>query len=145
LPPGQLLVLAFAIGALWAASLFDWNFVIGRNAFWQFPKGTIGSSGDDMAVVLVAYLYYVQSPWHLPLFYVSTLGTPAGTNIVFTDAVPVIAFTGKLIHYFTGATVNLYGAYLFLCLALPGVMMTLALIAAKIPYALAAIIGAIPS
>ena len=37
---------------------------------------------------------------------------------------------------------NLYGAYLFLCFALPGVM-TLVLIAAKTPYALAAIIGAI--
>jgi Family of unknown function (DUF6311) len=143
LAPWQLLMLAFAIGALWAASLFDWNFVLGRDAFWQFPKGSVGSSGADMAQVLVAYLYYVQSPWHFPLFYVPTLGTPAGTNILFMDAVPVVALTGKLIHNFTGGTVNLYGAYLFLCFALPGVIMTLVLIAAKIPYALAASIGAI--
>ena len=85
-----------------------------------------------MAGALVGYLYYVQSPWHLPLFYVSALGTPAGTNVIFMDVVPIVALIGKLIHSLTGATINLYGGYLFLCFALPGVMMTLVLIAAKI-------------
>jgi hypothetical protein len=143
LPAGQLLVLAAAVGALWAASLFDWSFVIGRHAFWQFPKGTISGSPYDMAQVLVGYLYFVQSSWHLPLFYVSALGTPTGTNIIFMDAVPVVALAGRLIHSLTGATINLYGVYFFLCFSLPGVMMTLVLIAAKTRYALAAIVGAI--
>jgi Family of unknown function (DUF6311) len=142
LPSWQLLILAATGGALWAASLFDWNFVSGRNAFWQFPQGTIGNSAYDMAQVLVGYLYHVQSPWHLPLFYVSALG-PVGTNIVYMDVVPVIALAGKLIHSLTSTTVNLYGGYLFLCFALPGVMMALVLIAANIRYGLAAIVGAI--
>ena len=143
LPSWQLLVLAAAVGATWTASLFDWSFITGRNAFWQFPRGTIGNGGADMAQVLVGYLYYVQSPWHLPLFYVSALGTPTGTNVIFMDAAPVVALVGKLIHGLTGATVNLYGAYLFLCFALPGVMMTLVLIAARIRYGLAAVTAAI--
>ena len=143
LPAWELLVLAATAGAIWAASLFDWSFVIGRHAFWQFPKGTIGSGGADMAQVLVGYLYYVQSPWHLPLFYVSAVGTPAGTNVIFMDVVPVVALIGKLIHSITGATVNLYGGYLFLCFALPGVMMTLVLIAARIRYVLATVAAAI--
>jgi Family of unknown function (DUF6311) len=143
LPAWQLLVLAAAAGALWAASLFDWSFVAGRHVFWRFPKGTIGGSQNDMAQVLVAYFYYVQSSWQLPLFYISALDTPVGTNVIFMDAVPIVALAGKLFHNLTGATVNLYGAYLFLCFALPGVMMTLVLIAAKVRYALAAIIGAI--
>ena len=139
----QLLMLAAAVGAIWAASLFDWNFVVGRNAFWQFPEGTISGSQNDMAQVLVGYLYYVQGPWHLPLFYVSALGTPAGTNVIFLDVVPIVALIGKIVHSLTGATINLYGVYLFLCFVLPGVMMTLVLIAAGIRYALAAIIAAI--
>jgi hypothetical protein len=143
LPAWQLLAVATVAGAVWAASLFDWGFITGRNAFWQFPKGTIGSGGADMAQVLVGYLYYVQSPWHLPLFYVSAIGTPAGTNVVFMDVVPVVALIGKLIHSLIGATVNLYGGYLFLCFALPGVMMTLVLIAARIRCGLAAVIAAI--
>lgn len=143
LPAWQLLVLAAAVSTLWAASLFDWSFVAGRDAFWQFPKGTISRSQTDMAQVLVAYFYYVQSPWHLPLFYVSALGTPTGTNVIFMDVVPVVALFGKLIHSLAGATINPYGAYLFLSFALPGVMMTLVLIAAKVRCALAAIIGAI--
>ncbi len=143
LPAWQLLVLAAAAGTIWAASLFDWSFVTGRHAFWQFPKGTIKGSGNDMGGVLVGYLYYIQDSWHLPLFYVSSLGTPTGTNVIFMDIVPIVALAGKLTRSLTGATLNPYGAYLFLCFALPGVMMTLVLIAAKIRYALAVIISSI--
>jgi hypothetical protein len=143
LPAGQLLVLAAGVGAIWAASLFDSSFITGRHAFWEFPQGTIGASQNDMATGLVGYLYYVQSPWHLPLFYVSALGAPVGTNVTFTASVPIVALVGKLVHSLTGATVNLYGGYLFLCFVLPGMMMTLLLTAAKIRYALAAVIAAI--
>ena len=143
LPAGRLLVLAAVVGVLSAASLFNWSFVIGGHAFWRFPKGTVTGSMYDMAQVLTAYFYYVQSPWHVPLFYVSALGMPSGTNIILMDAVPVVALAGKLICGITGTMPNLFGAYFFLCFALPGVMITLVLIAANIRYALAAIIGAV--
>jgi hypothetical protein len=144
LPTWQLLALSAAVGAIWAASLFDWSFVAGRHAFWRFPHGTVGGSWMDMAQALVGYLYFVQSPWHLPLFYVSALGTPEGTNVIFWEGIaPIVALVGKLVRSLTGITINPYGAYLFLCFALPGVMMTLVLIAARIRYALAAIIAAI--
>lgn len=145
LPVWQLLALAVVVGAIWSASIFDVGFLIGQDAFWQFPRGTIGLGlgQNDMADVLVGYLYYVQSPWHLPLFYVSALGTPAGMNVILTDFVPIVGLVGKLVHSLTGTTVNLYGGYLFLCFSLPGVMMTLVLIAARIRYAPAPIIAAI--
>jgi hypothetical protein len=141
-PAWLLVVLAAGAGVIWAASLFDWSFVAGRDAFWKFPQGTIGGSENDMAAPLAVYLYYVQSPWLVPLFYVSALGTPVGTNVIFTDVAPIVALIGKLVHSLTGATVNLYGGWLFLCFALPGVMITLTLIAARIRYALAAVIAA---
>lgn len=143
LPVWQLLGLSAIVGAFWAASIFDWSFATGRHAFWQFPEGTIEGGRNDMAEVLVGYFYYVQSPWHLPLFYVSALGTPVGTNIAAMDAVPIVALAGKLVRSLTGTVTNLLGAYLFLCFALPGVMMTLVLIAAKVRCALAAIIAAL--
>jgi hypothetical protein len=143
LPAWQLLIIAACIGVLWAASLFDVSFVAGHDAFWWFPRGSIKSSENDMAQVLVAYFYYVQSPWQLPLFYVPSLGTPVGTNVIFMDVVPIVALVGKLIHSLTGGTPNLYGAYLFLCFALPGVMMTFVLIAANLRHALAAVIAAV--
>jgi hypothetical protein len=143
LPIWQLLVLAALVGVIWAASLFDWSFVTGRNAFWQFPEGTIPGSANDMAQPLVGYYYYVQSPWRLPLFYVAALGAPDGINVIYMAVVPIVAAAGKLVHSLTGATVNLYGGYLFLCFVLPGVMMTPLLQAAGIRYALAAIIAAI--
>ena len=143
LPRWQLLILSGAVGIIWAASLFDWSFVTGRSAFWEFPAGTVGGSRFDMATALVGYLYYVQSPWQFPLFYVSALGTPNGVNVIFTGLVPIVALIGKLIRGLTGTTINPYGAYFFLCFSLPGVTMTLVLIAAKIRFALAAILSAI--
>src|SRR5215471_5039097 len=143
LPHWQLLILSGAVGIIWAASLFDWSFVTGQHAFWEFPAGTVGGSRFDMATALVGYLYYVQSPWQFPLFYVSALGTPNGVNVIFTGLVPIVALIGKLIRGLTGTTINPYGAYFFLCFSLPGVTMTLVLIAAKIRYALAAILAAI--
>jgi hypothetical protein len=139
LPAWQLLILAAVVGVLWAASLFDWDFVTGRHAFWQFPHGTIGGGENDMAAPLAAYFYYVQSTWHFPLFYL----TAVGVNAIYFDFVPIIPLIGKMIHSFTGAVVNPYGAYLFLCFVLPGIMMTLVLIAAKIHNAVAAIVGAL--
>src|ERR1700740_2494828 len=68
LPIWQLLALAAVVGAIWSASIFDLGFLIGQDAFWQFPIGTIGLSQNDMAQVLVGYIYYVQSPWHLHTF-----------------------------------------------------------------------------
>jgi hypothetical protein len=143
LPIWQLLILATGVGVIWAGSFFGWSFVSGQSAFWQFPRGTIGGSESDMAQVLVGYLYYVHSPWGLPLFYVSALGTPVGTNVIFMDVVPVVALIGKLVHSLTGATTNLYGGYLFVCFVLPGVMSVLVLIAARIRYGLAAITAAL--
>ncbi len=139
----QLLGLAALVGAMWAASIFDWSFVTGRDVWWQSPHKAGGALNPDIATVLVGYFYYVQSPWHLPLFYVSALGTPTGTNIISMDAVPIVALVGKLVHSLTGNMINLFGAYSFLCFALPGLMMTLVLIAAKMRYALAAILAAI--
>ena len=141
-PNWQLLVLAAIVGTIWAASLFDWSFVTGRHKFWEFPSGTIARSRLDSATGLVGYFYYVQSSWRLPLFYVTALNTPTGANVIFTDLVPIVALVGKLIRSLTGTATNPYGAYLFLCFALPGVMMTLVLIAANIRYAFAAIIAA---
>ena len=143
LPASQLLIIAAVVGVISATTLFDWSFVTGQHAHWRSLEVPARTWQLDQAQVLVGYLYYVQSPWHLPLFYVSALGAPGGTNVILMDVVPIVALFGKLIRTFTGNTINPYGAYLFLCYALPGVMMTLVLIAAKIRYALAAVIAAI--
>ncbi|HTV44557.1 MAG TPA: DUF6311 domain-containing protein [Stellaceae bacterium] len=137
LPAWQLLGLAAVVGLCCDASLFDCNFITGRDDFWRFPMGV------DMQTVLGSYFYYVQSPWRFPLFYVASLGIPTGTNIIFTDPVPIIALAGKLLRNVTCVTVNPYGVFLFLCFMLPGVAMSRVLIAARMRYALATMIAAI--
>ncbi len=68
--------------------------MVGRAAFWRFPQGTIGGAENDLAAPLAAYFYHVQSPWHLPLFYISALDAPSGVNAIYTDFVPIVALIG---------------------------------------------------
>jgi hypothetical protein len=142
-PSWLLLTFAAAIGIAWAASIFGWDFITGRHPFWQFPSGTIPSAQNDMAQVLVGYYYYAQAPWRVPLFHVAALGAPAGANIIMMDAVPIVALIAKLADGICGTAVNPYGAWLFMCLVLPGVMMALVMLASGVRCALAVALGAV--
>jgi hypothetical protein len=106
----------------------------GRHAFWQFPRGTIGGDDgeNDMAAPSLPTSTMCRAHG------ISRRSTsPRSVNAIYFDSVLIIPLIGKMIHSFTGAVVKLYGAYLFLCFVLSGVMMTLVLIAAKIRNAVA--------
>jgi len=128
-PLWLLLLLSLAIGFAHAFSLLPLSLVAGSSAFWHFPRGVVDGGLDDMADALVGYLYFVPTGWHFPLLQAPLLGAPAGTNIFWLDAVPIVALLGKLLHSAIGATVNLLGIYALMCFALPGTAMT-ALLAA---------------
>ncbi len=50
-----------------------------------------------MAGVLVGYLYSVQSPWSFPIFYTPYLQAPDGASVVWSDAMPIVLLSGKII------------------------------------------------
>jgi hypothetical protein len=124
-PLWLLLAISAALGVLNAASLLPWGLVTGESHFWDFPHGIFPASDFDMATVLVGYRYFVHAAWQIPLLQAPLLD--GGTNIFWLDAGPWLALLGKAIFTLTGRFVIIYGPYLFLCFALPGVMMTLLL------------------
>jgi hypothetical protein len=124
LPWALLAAVALAIGAAQAFAVLPLSLILGTGPFWDYPRGTVPGGATDMAQVLVGYLSLLHAPWSWPLLQAPTLLPPAGTNIFWLDAVPLVSLVGKLWFSLTGQVVNLLGAYLFACLALPGVAMT---------------------
>lgn len=137
-----LAAVALAIGVAHALRMLPLPLILGSGSFWTFPRGTVPGSANDMAQVVVGYVSLVRAPWGLPLLQVRTLLPPDGTNIFWLDAVPLVSLAGKLVFAATGSVVNLLGAYLFACLALPGVAMTGVLWMAGQRGLIAAIAGA---
>jgi len=97
--------------------LFPADFVTGTASFWTKPGGLVGGgiSWADMTTALSGYYAFMKSPWDFPIFQVSQLGYPSGTNVIYTDSIPVVAFLGRIIYETTGASINLYGAWTVAC------------------------------
>ncbi len=130
--PRNLFALSLAVGLALTLTVFDLDFLTGRSPFWLFPQGVIPGSDDDMAEAFAGYLYFLRSPWHIPLFFVPSLGFPTGASILYTDSLPIVALAGKCIHALTGALPNLFGLYIAACFCLSGVAMTAVLILANV-------------
>ena len=128
-PLWLLLLISLVLGAAYAITLLPLGLIGGTSAFWAFPAGSIPGSGNDMATGLVGYLYFVRSPWQLPLLHVATLGNAPGTNVFWLDVVPWASLLGKVVYSCSGIVVNPFGYFLFLCFALPGFAMTTAVAA----------------
>jgi hypothetical protein len=122
-PWALLAAVALAVGAVQALAMLPLPLLLGAGDFWTFPRGTVPGSGSDMAQVVVGYVSLVRGPWGLPVLQAPTLLPPAGTNIFWLDAVPLVSLAGKLVFSATGSFVNLLGPYLFACLVLPGLAM----------------------
>ncbi len=120
-----LLLLAAAISLACCLLLFDADFLDGSAPFWRDPHGVIRSSWADMAAALSGYDYFVRDAWRLPLFQVSRLGAPGGSNVIYTDSTPIVALAGRLLFRLTGLAPNPFGLWTALCLVANATCMTL--------------------
>ena len=123
-PLAVLLLSSLAAACLYCIFLFDTDFVLGTSPYWDNPRGILPRSWADISTALSGYLYFQRDTWQLPLFHVAKLGTPAGTNIIFTDSIPWVALAGRLAFRLTGMPVNLYGFWVVFCFVASAVTMT---------------------
>ena len=123
-PLPQLLALSLLAACFWCAWLLDGSFVLGTSAFWRNPRGIVGAGGADMQQALSGYIFFQRDTWHIPLFQVAKLGTPQGTNIIFTDSIPWLALAGRVLFQATGLRANLFGLWTVGCFAASAMTMT---------------------
>lgn len=113
--PGLVWLLSLAAGLGGALALFPLPVLLGTASFWDYPRGIVGGSWGDMAIALSGYEAFVRDAWRLPVFAVPSLGAPSGTNVVFTDSIPLVLLAGRFLYRVTGTAVPLYGAWSGLC------------------------------
>jgi hypothetical protein len=140
---------AAIIATFYVLMTFDVIFLLGSGPFWANPlralledAADIGFSGDALNVQ-IGYQALLHTGWHLPLFFVQNLGMPAGTNIIFMDAVPVVALLGKIASSLAGVPINPYGLWVAACFILSAVFATLVVIEAGQRSLLAAIAASV--
>ncbi len=138
-------LVSLLISAAFCWHLLPADFVTGTAIFWTKPGGLVGGgiSWADMTTALSGYYAFMKSPWDFPIFQVPQLGYPGGTNIIYTDSIPVVAFIGRIVYQTTGASINLYGVWTIACFVASGASLTglVSLLGARtIPAACAAAI-----
>lgn len=113
--------LALAIGVIAVVALFPLPAVLGTGAIWAAPSG-------DVARSLTGHLAFQEDPWRWPLLTTRMLMWPRGASVAMSDSNSLFSLIAKGITRLLGtAPVNLFGAWLALCVVLQPVAAVFAL------------------
>jgi hypothetical protein len=84
------------------------------NIFWLFEPR------QDWATHYLGWGFFRNAPWQFPLGRIDNYYYPIGTNIGFTDSIPLIAILLKTISFLLPDNFQYFGIWLFLCMFLNG-------------------------
>jgi Family of unknown function (DUF6311) len=69
----------------------------------------------DWGTHYLGWAFYKNEPWHFPLGRVNAYNYPVGTNVGFTDSIPLMAMFFKLFARFLPDDFQYFGIWLLLC------------------------------
>lgn len=73
------------------------------------------SAHEDWGTHYLGWAYYKSEPWHFPLGKITGYNFPVGTNVGFTDSIPLMAIFFKLFAPLLPGDFQYFGIWLFLC------------------------------
>ncbi len=80
-----------ALGVAYMFWLYPPSMLLGTNSYWHAPRG-------DVVSHLAGIYYYLQEPWGFPIFRIDSVNIPHGSNIIFTDSIPLLALPAKIMR-----------------------------------------------
>ncbi len=80
----------------------------------------IMSAYHDWGQHYLGWAYFRSEPWHLPLGHIDNFNYPAGTNVGYTDSIPLLAIFFKAISFLLPDTFQYLGIWLLTCHLLTG-------------------------
>ncbi|MDX2110997.1 MAG: DUF6311 domain-containing protein [Verrucomicrobiota bacterium] len=120
-PSGRFRYVPVLIGAMlglfFAVYYLGWNKLSGH-----FDTQNVA---DDRFAQIIGASYYVRDGWHLPLGSTPNLHQPEGTNVVFTDSIPVAAIIHKLLTSGTTHFFNYFDLWIGLNFVVQGVLLAI--------------------
>ena len=109
----------FILSALLGAFLFI--LIYGPYVLNPFYDDWIFMTGErDLAQHYLGFCLYRSSPWQFPIGLVTTASYPHDMSVIYTDAIPLFAFLGKLLDPVLPPVFQYLGIYGFLSMALMG-------------------------
>ena len=79
------------LGVAYMFWLYPPSMLLGTNSYWQNSQG-------DVVSHLAGISYYLQEPWGFPIFRIANANIPHGSNIIFTDSIPLLALPAKIMR-----------------------------------------------
>ncbi|HEU4495527.1 MAG TPA: DUF6311 domain-containing protein [Flavobacterium sp.] len=73
------------------------------------------SAHHDWGTHYLGWAFYREDPWTFPLGYTESYNYPLGTNVGFTDTIPLLAFIFKPFRFLMPEDFQFFGLWLFLC------------------------------
>jgi hypothetical protein len=90
LSPRQAYAVAAALGLAVYVFMFGPGHMFGTSTHWDMPS-------NDERAYMIGFRYFLQEPWHWPLFVSRRMNLPYRESIAFTDSIPLWALVNKLI------------------------------------------------
>lgn len=81
--------------------------------------------GNDISAHYLGWVFFRSEPWVFPFGTIASINYPYGSNIIFTDSIPLFALFFKLIRAALPATFQYFGWWCLLCFMLQGVFSAL--------------------
>ena len=112
---GQVFVLSALLGAI-AFILVYGPYVLNP----VYDGWIMGAVDRDLAQHYLGFCFYRSSPWSFPLGRITNASYPFDMSVIYTDAIPLLAFVGKLLDPVLPKTFQYLGIYGMLSMSLMG-------------------------
>lgn len=103
---------------LFIISLFVFHVIYGIQTIIPTNISWMLSVYHDWGQHYLGWAFYRQDEWHFPLGEMYNFFYPVGTNVGFTDSIPLMAFICKIFSFLLPDNFQYFGFWLFLCLFL---------------------------
>ena len=100
--------------------LLGFNVVYGLEVIVPSNINWLMSAYHDWGQHYLGWAFYKEEPWHFPLGHIDNFNYPAGTNIGYTDSIPLLAMFFKLFSFILPDNFQYFGVWLLLCHLLVG-------------------------
>lgn len=91
------------------------QFAYGLQTLWPGNINWLMQVKHDWGQHYLGFLFLKNESWHFPLGHIANLFYPLGTNVGFTDSIPVLALVFKLIAPLFGDDFQYFGMWLYAC------------------------------
>jgi len=97
------------------AVIIIFQITYGVKIIWPANISWLMTVMHDWGTHYLGWYFYKNEPWHFPIGAVSNYFYPIGTNVGFTDSIPLLAIFFKLFKPVLPEDFQYFGLWLFLC------------------------------